>query len=207
MSSAWNQEAWCACRVPTLAEAGWDVWERLAALEPADPSKGTNGAGQLEASLATMTAVTEQRNRLQVAPTARQLSFMTRRRRPLYRLQSALPNCEYPSGVGVLHIRAWKYTWYSPKLEQGRWCGLVKGCKPIWHSDIRSSCCWAVQAVSRRWVERAGQFVTDELIHLADGANTLSTVQSAARLQLPTHTAFHERAEALAPLLQVGHVF
>ena len=52
-------------------------------------------------------------------------------------------------------------------------------------------------------MERAGQFVTDELIHLADGVSTQSTTQSAARLQLPTHTAFHERAEALAPLLQV----
>ena len=46
------------------------MWERLAALEPADPSKGSNGAGQLEASLANMTAVLEQRNRLQVAATA-----------------------------------------------------------------------------------------------------------------------------------------
>lgn len=53
-------------------------------------------------------------------------------------------------------------------------------------------------------MERAGQFVTDELIHLADGVSTQNTVQSAARLQLPTHTAFHERAEALAPLLQVA---
>lgn len=61
-----------------------------------------------------------------------------------------------------------------------------------------------LQAVSRRWVERAAQFVTDELIHLADGVSTQNTVQSAARLQLPTHTAFHERAEALAPLLQVA---
>ena len=52
-------------------------------------------------------------------------------------------------------------------------------------------------------MERAGQFVTDELIHLADGVSMQSTTQSAARLQLPTHTAFHERAEALAPLLQV----
>ena len=60
-----------------------------------------------------------------------------------------------------------------------------------------------LQAVSRRWVEQAGQFVTDELIHLADGVSMQSTAQSAARLQLPTHTAFHERAEALAPLLQV----
>ena len=63
--------------------------------------------------------------------------------------------------------------------------------------------CLCLQAVSRRWVERAGQFVTDELTHLADGVSSQSTVQSAARLQLPTHTAFHERAEALAPLLQV----
>ena len=66
----------------------------------------------------------------------------------------------------------------------------------------KSICAW-LQAVSRRWVERAGQFVTDELIHLADGVSMQSTTQSAARLQLPTHTAFHERAEALAPLLQV----
>ena len=44
------------CRVPTLAEAGWDVWERLAALEPADANKGTNGAGHLEAGLKDMTA-------------------------------------------------------------------------------------------------------------------------------------------------------
>ncbi|CAL5219240.1 g1034 [Coccomyxa viridis] len=109
--------------VPTLAEAGWDVWERLAALEPADPSRGTTGAGQLEAGLSEMSAVLEQRNRL--------------------------------------------------------------------------------QAVSRRWVERAGQFVTDELIHLADGVSMQNTVHSASRLQLPVHTAFHERAEALAPLLQV----
>ena len=57
----------CLCRVPTLAEAGWDVWERLSALEPADPSRGTNGAGQLETGLAEMSAVLEQRNRLQVA--------------------------------------------------------------------------------------------------------------------------------------------
>ncbi len=49
-----------------LAEAGWDVWERLAALEPADPNKGSNGAGQLEAGLADMTAVLAQRNGLQV---------------------------------------------------------------------------------------------------------------------------------------------
>jgi hypothetical protein len=60
-----------------------------------------------------------------------------------------------------------------------------------------------MQAVSRRWVERAGQFVTEELTHLADGVSSQSTVQAAALLQLPTHTAFHERAEALAPLLQV----
>ena len=52
--------------MPTLAEAGWDVWERLAALEPADPSRGTDGAGQLEAGLSEMSAVLEQRNRLQV---------------------------------------------------------------------------------------------------------------------------------------------
>ncbi len=52
--------------MPTLAEAGWDVWERLAALEPADPSRGTTGAGQLEAGLSEMSAVLEQRNRLQV---------------------------------------------------------------------------------------------------------------------------------------------
>ena len=70
-----NAEAWLrgveqCCRVPTLAEAGWDVWERLAALEPADANKGTNGAGHLEASLKDMTAVLEQRNRLQVSSTA-----------------------------------------------------------------------------------------------------------------------------------------
>ena len=56
-------------------------------------------------------------------------------------------------------------------------------------------------------MERAGQFVTEELIHLADGVSSQNTVQSAARLQLPTHTAFHERAEALAPLLQVAARF
>ena len=53
-------------------------------------------------------------------------------------------------------------------------------------------------------MERAGQFVTDELIHLADGVSMQNTVHSASRLQLPVHTAFHERAEALAPLLQVS---
>ena len=53
-------------------------------------------------------------------------------------------------------------------------------------------------------MERAGQFVTEELIHLADHVSSQNTLQSAARLQLPTHTAFHERAEALAPLLQVA---
>ncbi len=42
------------------------MWERLAALEPADPSRGTTGAGQLEAGLSEMSAVLEQRNRLQV---------------------------------------------------------------------------------------------------------------------------------------------
>ena len=52
--------------MPTLAEVGWDVWERLAALEPADPSRGATGAGQLEAGLSEMSAVLEQRNRLQV---------------------------------------------------------------------------------------------------------------------------------------------
>ncbi len=57
----------CLCRVPTLAEAGWDVWERLVALEPADPSRGTTGAGQLETGLAEMSAVLEQRTQLQVA--------------------------------------------------------------------------------------------------------------------------------------------
>ena len=53
-------------------------------------------------------------------------------------------------------------------------------------------------------MERAGQFVTDELIHLADGVSMQNTMQSTTHLQLPTHTAFHERAEALAPLLQVS---
>ena len=42
------------------------MWERLAALEPADPRRGTTGAGQLEAGLSEMSAVLEQRNRLQV---------------------------------------------------------------------------------------------------------------------------------------------
>ena len=46
------------------------MWERLAALEPADANKGTNGAGQLEAGLKDMTAVLEQRNRLQVSSIA-----------------------------------------------------------------------------------------------------------------------------------------
>ena len=64
------QQAVRHCRVPTLAEAGWDVWERLAALEPADANKGTNGAGHLETGLKDMTAVLEQRNRLQVSSTA-----------------------------------------------------------------------------------------------------------------------------------------
>lgn len=79
-----NEWTECVCRIPALAEAGWDVWERLAALEPADPSKGSNGAGQLEASLADMTAVLEQRNRLQVAATALL---------PSLRLISLLPVC------------------------------------------------------------------------------------------------------------------
>lgn len=60
------------------------MWERLAALEPADPSKGSNGAGQLEAGLADMTAVLEQRNRLQVAATPLL---------PTLRLTSLLPVC------------------------------------------------------------------------------------------------------------------
>jgi hypothetical protein len=56
--------------LPQLAEAGWDVWERLAALEPADTAKGLNeGAGQLEPRLIGMTAVVEQRSRLQVHKT------------------------------------------------------------------------------------------------------------------------------------------
>ena len=55
------------CRLPSLAEAGWDVWERLAALEPADSKReGSHVAGQLEPGLAAMTAVVEQRERLQV---------------------------------------------------------------------------------------------------------------------------------------------
>lgn len=54
-------------RLPALAEAGWDVWERLAALEPADGKRdGGHVAGQLEPGLAGMTAVVEQRQRLQV---------------------------------------------------------------------------------------------------------------------------------------------
>ena len=48
------------------------MWERLAALEPADPSRGTIGAGQLEAGLSEMSAVLEQRNRLQVRLAASQ---------------------------------------------------------------------------------------------------------------------------------------
>ena len=60
------------------------MWERLAALEPADPSKGSNGAGQLEAGLADMTAVLEQRNRLQVAATPLL---------PTFCLTSLLPVC------------------------------------------------------------------------------------------------------------------
>jgi hypothetical protein len=43
------------------------VWERLAALEPADGSGGGEGAGQLEACMAGMQAVTQQRARLQVS--------------------------------------------------------------------------------------------------------------------------------------------
>ncbi|CAL8460642.1 g172 [Coccomyxa elongata] len=111
--------------LPSLAEAGWDVWERLAALEPAD-SKRAGGvvAGQLEPGLAGMTAVVEQRNRLQM--------------------------------------------------------------------------------LSRIWVERAARFVTDELTRLAEGASAhTSSAHNAARLQTPDHSRFHERAEALAPLLQV----
>ena len=42
------------------------MWERLAALEPADPTRGSNGAGQLASGLSQMSAVLEQRNRLQV---------------------------------------------------------------------------------------------------------------------------------------------
>lgn len=52
-------------RLPDLAEAGWDVWERLAALEPADPSRA-DATGQLEPCMAGMSAVQEQRARLQV---------------------------------------------------------------------------------------------------------------------------------------------
>ncbi|EIE25400.1 hypothetical protein COCSUDRAFT_46702 [Coccomyxa subellipsoidea C-169] len=111
--------------LPALAEAGWDVWERLAALEPADGKRdGGHVAGQLEPGLAGMTAVVEQRQRL--------------------------------------------------------------------------------QTLSRIWVERAARFVTDELTRLADGASShTGSAHSAARLQTPDHSAFHERAEALAPLLQV----
>lgn len=57
-------EVGALCRLPSLAEAGWDVWERLAALEPAD---GKHATGQLEPGLAGMTAVVEQRNRLQAS--------------------------------------------------------------------------------------------------------------------------------------------
>jgi hypothetical protein len=57
--------------------------------------------------------------------------------------------------------------------------------------------------MSRIWVERAAQFVTEELTHLAEGAVAhTGSAASAARLQLPDHSRFHERAEALAPLLQ-----
>ena len=46
------------------------MWERLAALEPADANRGANGVGQLEAGLQDMTAVLEQRSRLQVSSRA-----------------------------------------------------------------------------------------------------------------------------------------
>lgn len=60
------------------------------------------------------------------------------------------------------------------------------------------------QMLSRIWVERAARFVTDELTRLADGASAhTSSAHNAARLQTPDHSRFHERAEALAPLLQV----
>ncbi len=50
--------------------------------------------------------------------------------------------------------------------------------------------------------------MTEELTRLADGASAhTSSAHNAARLQTPDHSRFHERAEALAPLLQVlpGH--
>lgn len=59
-------------------------------------------------------------------------------------------------------------------------------------------------------MDRAARFVTEELNRLADGANsTTGFLHSAAKLQAPDHSKFHERAEALAPLLQVkfaGHI-
>ena len=59
------------------------------------------------------------------------------------------------------------------------------------------------QTLSRIWVERAAQFVTEELSHLADGAAShAAALHAPARLALPDHSRFHQRAEALAPLLQ-----
>ncbi len=60
------------------------------------------------------------------------------------------------------------------------------------------------QTMSRIFVDRAARFVTEELTRLADGASThTGSLHTAARLQVPDHSKFHERAEALAPLLQV----
>lgn len=70
--------------------------------------------------------------------------------------------------------------------------------------SLGSVCDCCAQTLSRIWVERAARFVTDELTRLADGASShTGSAHSAARLQTPDHSAFHERAEALAPLLQV----